>query len=112
MFFVTRIYPDALQNLLSNGFVTTTHPEIIPSRPTYSKNLFQLSCFMNVNVGNISTIVTELLFLKTKLNQWNAEKIRCPRITSDTKKSKGSSRRVRKKKGRKKKEKRKKKTEH
>jgi hypothetical protein len=48
------------------------------------------------------------LFLKTKLNQWDAERIRCPRITSDTKKSKGSSIRVRKKKGRKKREKRKK----
>jgi hypothetical protein len=64
---------------------------------------------MSVNVGSISTIVTELLFLTTKLNQWNAERIRCTIITSDTKKSKGSSRRVRRKKGRKKREKRKRK---
>jgi len=64
---------------------------------------------MNVNVGNISAIATELLFLTTKLDQWSAERIRCTRITSDTKKSKGSSRRVRRKKGRKKREKRKRK---
>jgi hypothetical protein len=64
---------------------------------------------MSVNVGNISTIVTELLFLTTKLNQWNAERIRCIRITSDAQKSKGSSRKVRRKKGRKKREKRKRK---
>jgi hypothetical protein len=57
---------------------------------------------MGVNVGNISTIVIELLFVTTKLNQWNAERIRCARITSDPKKSKGNSRRVRRKEGRKK----------
>ena len=97
-FFVTRIYPGAIQNLLSRGFITTTHPKIISSRPSCSENRFQLSCFISVKVGNVSTIVTELLFLTTELIQWNAERMRCTRITSDTKKGKGSSRRVRRKK--------------
>lgn len=109
IFFVARIYPDAIQNLLSRDFVTSTHLKIISSGPPHSENRFQLSCFVSVNVGNISTIATELLFLTTKLNQWNNERIRCARIISDTKKSKGSSRRVRRKKGRKKREKRKRK---
>ena len=80
--------------------VTKTYPKIIPSRPSDSENLFQLSWFMNVNVGNISTIVTLLLFVTTKLNQWNAERSRFHRITSDTNKGKVRSNGVRKEEGR------------